>query len=371
MYTFALGSYWFNPYLPFGGASCTSIAQRQSYAIVAMAEVAGVKASIVAMLDDFLLVVPREETDTDKVSIRKGQQAGCEFDKLLARLNLPKAPAKDQQAAFSTIWCGVEFFSKKRLLGIPEKKWGALRKWVEEEIPLDSQKGLTFLEAGTLRTALGKFCHAMLIWPAGRPCLYNLWRLLFTASFYDRARTRLSVPRQRLELTLECTEALTRWKQRLQGPAPLRRIVPCNQMVPTKWLILFRYTATSQPLEHRIFIATPLCCWSVAESKARDQKDIPLTCWVSLLLEALQLLDLSNGETEMVLARTNIRKLASTIKADCYVRSRKGARIASEIHDILSRSQTSKGELIPVELRAVLLTLDEDKLSDCVATLMS
>ena len=113
-------------------------------------------------------------------------------------------------------------------------------------------------------------------------------------------------------------------------------------MVPTKWLILFRYTATSQPLEHRIFIATPLGCWSVAEPKARGQEDILLTCWVSLLLEALQPLDLSNGKTEMVLARTNIKKLASTIEADCYVRSREGARIASEIHDTLSRSRTSK-----------------------------
>ena len=169
----------------------------------------------------------------------------------------------------------------------------------------------------------------------GRPFLYHLWRLLFTASFYDRARTKLSMPSQRLELTLECTEALTRWKQRLEGPAPLRRIVPCKQMVPNKWLILFRYTATRQPLEHRIFIATPLGCWSVAEPKACGQKDIPLTCWMSLLLEALQLPDLSNSEMEMVLARTNIRKLASTIEADCYVRSREGARIASEIHDTL------------------------------------
>ena len=79
-----------------------------------MAGVVGGRANIVAMLDDFLLVVPREKADTDEVSIRKGQQAGCEFDNLLARLNLPKASAKDQPAAFSTIWCGVEFFSKKR-----------------------------------------------------------------------------------------------------------------------------------------------------------------------------------------------------------------------------------------------------------------
>ena len=336
-----------------------------------MAGIVGVRANIVAMLDDFLLVVPREKTDTDEVSIRKGQQAGCEFDKLLARLNLPKASAKDQTAAFSTIWCGVEFFSKKRLLGIPENKWGALRKWVEVAISLESRKGLPFIEAGTLRTALGKFSHAMLIWPAGRPCLYHLWKLLFTASFFDRARTKLSMPSQKLELTLECIEAVTRWKQRLEGAAPLRRVVPCNQLVPTRWLMLLRYTATLQPLEHRIFIATPLCCWSATEPKSCGQKDIPLTCWLSLLLEALQLLDLSNVGTEMVLARTNIRKLASTIEADCYVRSREGARIASEIHDILRRSPKSKEEPIPVELRAVLLTLEEDKLSECVTTLLN
>ena len=172
-----------------------------------MVEVVGVKANIVVMLDDFLFVIPREEADTDEVSIRKGQQAGSEFDKLLARLNLSKVTAKDQPAAFSTIWCGVEFFSKKRLLVIPENKWGALRKWFDEEIPLDTQKGLHFIEAGTLRTALGKFGHAMLIWPAGRPCLYHLWCLLFTALFCDRARIKFSWPGQRLELALECTKS--------------------------------------------------------------------------------------------------------------------------------------------------------------------
>ena len=74
-----------------------------------------------AMLDDFLLVVPRLDTDSDNEIIQRGEKVGRDFDKLLARLHLPKAPAKDQEAAFTTVWCGVEFFSKKRLVGVPEE----------------------------------------------------------------------------------------------------------------------------------------------------------------------------------------------------------------------------------------------------------
>ena len=100
-----------------------------------MAEVVGIKANIVAMLDDFLLVVPRQSTDTDRDIILK---VGRDFDKLLARLNLPKAPAKDQCAAFTKTWCRVEYFSKRRLVGTPEDKWLALHKCVAEAFTLDT-----------------------------------------------------------------------------------------------------------------------------------------------------------------------------------------------------------------------------------------
>ena len=128
-----------------------------------MAKVVGVEANIVAMLDDFLLVTPRKSTDTDDTAIKKGERAGKKFDKLLAQLNLPKAPNKDQCAAFSTVWCGVEYFSKKRLIGIPETKWTALRRWVDTNLSWESFKEAPVIEAGILQSALGKLCHAMLM----------------------------------------------------------------------------------------------------------------------------------------------------------------------------------------------------------------
>ena len=48
------------------------------------------------------------------------------------------------------------------------------------------------LTADSLRTALGKFCHFMRIWRAGKPCLYPLWRLFFTARFRDPQRQHLT-----------------------------------------------------------------------------------------------------------------------------------------------------------------------------------
>ena len=71
---FALGSFWANPYLPLGGSSCTSMAQRQSDAIRKAARVCGVKATTVAMLDDFLQVSPRGPEDTDEETLVRGRR---------------------------------------------------------------------------------------------------------------------------------------------------------------------------------------------------------------------------------------------------------------------------------------------------------
>ena len=57
---------------------------------------------------------------------------GEKFDEFLAALKFKKAPEKDQPAAFSTIWFGLEFFSKTRELGYPKKKWSKLREVFRE-----------------------------------------------------------------------------------------------------------------------------------------------------------------------------------------------------------------------------------------------
>ena len=232
-----------------------------------MAKVVDVKAKIVAMLDDFLLVVPKLSAETDADTLRRGKQAGVDFDKLLKRLNLPKAPTKDQGAAFSTVWCGIEFFSKTRLVGIPEAKWTALHKWMQEKVQLVTREDPPTIEAGTLRSLLGKFCHAMLVWPAGRPCLYVLWRLLFrSALFHDRERLKLRFPRQKIKLTAECIGSLLIWKKRLCSAAPRRRIIPCSIIVPSTWVLLLRYAIPLRPTECQVLIATPSTCWSPPKS---------------------------------------------------------------------------------------------------------
>ena len=102
-YSVALGALWFNPYLPFGASSCTSIAQRQSDAIRAVAKVFGVRCQTVAMLDDFLLVLPREKGESDDDLLQRARDDVGRFDELLSSLNLPKVPKKDQPPNFSTI----------------------------------------------------------------------------------------------------------------------------------------------------------------------------------------------------------------------------------------------------------------------------
>ena len=67
----------------------------------------GVQALTVAMLDDFLLAVPRKEGDKDSDTLTRGQSEGARFDDLLMNLNVLPAKEKIQPAAFSTVWCGV------------------------------------------------------------------------------------------------------------------------------------------------------------------------------------------------------------------------------------------------------------------------
>ena len=108
-YTHALASYMFNRYLPFGGSSCTSIAQRQSDAIRAAAKLAGVKALTVAVLDDFFIVRPRKHTDTDQDALDRGRHEGEIFDKVLRELDYPRRFLKISQLRLQLI--GVEYNS--------------------------------------------------------------------------------------------------------------------------------------------------------------------------------------------------------------------------------------------------------------------
>ena len=55
------------------------------------------------MLDDFMMVVKRREADNDESVLKRAVESGKRFDELLEKLNLPKAPEKDQSPDFSTV----------------------------------------------------------------------------------------------------------------------------------------------------------------------------------------------------------------------------------------------------------------------------
>ena len=242
-----LGKYWFNGYLPFGASSCTSLAQRQSDAIREIASVYGVKAKLVAILDDFLLVCTRRKGESDDSVLERGRKAGEKFDNLLEELHLPKAPEKDQAPAFSTVWFGIEFFSKSQTYGLPQKKWENLGLFFKDTFLLnDGEDFAPTVRAEQLQTALGKFHHAVLVWPAGRPSLYALWRLFYSATFsYRKNRTKKPVlfrPKQQLTLNEEAQTSLTFWKNRLDTRTPpLRRMLMCSKAPDFTWINIFLF----------------------------------------------------------------------------------------------------------------------------------
>ena len=253
--------------MPFGGSSCTSLAQRQSDAIRLVATVdlelkvpqgsgSGSKQSapegvhhirrvhskLLPMLDDFLGVLPRHEEETDEAILMRAQKDAERFDTLLHTLGLPKAPEKDQAPAFTTVWLGIEFFSKERCIGVPAEKWQKLRRFMQDKL-LSTENRIevrTTLDAADLLSALGKFHHFTLVWTAGRPSLYALWLLLFTASFSDKARLQLAPKKQRLKTTPEAAETLLFWwKAVTTYPAPRRLVLPCNRKYSVITLDIF------------------------------------------------------------------------------------------------------------------------------------
>ena len=136
--------------MPFGGSSCTSLAQRQSDAIrlvatveldeassnceegtqVCLREIIPIRrvcSTLLPMLDDFLGVLPRRVGETDEGILLRAQEDAKRFDTLLENLRLPKAPEKDQIPAFTTVWHGIEYFSKEHCIGVPFAKWQRLR----------------------------------------------------------------------------------------------------------------------------------------------------------------------------------------------------------------------------------------------------
>ena len=376
-YTFALGSYWFNPYLPFGGSSCTSIAQRQSDAIRAVMVASGVQALTVAMLDDFLIVCPRTSKDSDESVLQRGEAEGAAFDRELKMLGLPKAVSKDQAASFTTIWCGIKYHSKETAISVPAKKWTKFKVFLRPNLIDETGEMRCSVKAGTLRTMLGKMCHMTRVWAGGRPSLYPLWRLLFTAKFIERAKLNLVDKQEELTLNEDCTFALNSWLEKISSAeTPIRRILPCNRRVRATWVALLRFNCLEDKRRHGVFVGTPETSWCVDEWDHRSKRKNLSLCWLSLLLDAVGLVVEAGIEdnVDVILVRTNIRKMITMLDADLYLRSTEGMRIACKIHDELAHTTRSPSEEPttlsgPIEIRGVLLELDETAVAECISRL--
>ena len=128
-----------------------------------------------------------------------------------------------------------------------------------------------------------------------------------------------------------------------------------------------KWPSTQRPILVRL--ATPACTWERPEtllgkyssaSKAKCPQKIDV--WLETLLEGLELM-IVRPSAELILVRTNIRKLAEAVSKDLYVKSLTGTIIAQKIHarlEQLGKTHTPSTEgmpTCPLELRWVLVLL--------------
>ena len=102
----------------------------------------------------------------------------------------------------------------------------------------------------------------MRIWPAGRPCLYPLWRLFFTAKFRGQQKQHLADKGEELKLDADCIYALERWATLVisSGP-PFLRMIPCSRQLKALWVAMWRYTPLRKPGRSLIFVGTQAVSW--------------------------------------------------------------------------------------------------------------
>ena len=77
---------------------------------------------------------------------------------------------------------------------------------------------------------------------------------------------------------------------------------------------------------------------------------------------------------DVILVRTNIRKMKIMLEANLYLRYTEGIRIACNIHDVLAHTAGSpRGKpttlACSTEIRSVLLVLDENAVAECILRL--
>ena len=263
---------------------------------------------------------------------------------------------------------------------IPKKSTGRLDESRTVSQPGGVRDGdvvRTHPTAGTLRTMLGKMCHMTRVWAGGRPSLYPLWRLLFTAKFLERDKLNLVDKQENLVLNEDCTFAVSLWLTKVsrEGTSK-RRMLPCNRRMQATWVTLLRFTCLEDKRRHGVFVGTPEVSWCADEwDHDSNRKNLPI-CWLSLLLEAVSLVmeDSPANGLDVILVKTNIRKMKAMLAVNLYLRSTEGMEIACNIHDKLTHTVESPGGepsslACPTEIRGVLLDLDETAVAECIARL--
>ena len=387
-YAFALGAYWFNPYMPFGGSSCTSLAQRQSDAIRLAATVTlegrdldasirgphpilqllpieRVQSAILPMLDDFLGVLPRQVEDSDRDILNRAKTDVARFDSLLAKLGLPRATEKDQDPAFSTIWFGIEYFSKEQNIGIPKKKWRKLRQFIENKFMTDDGTVKAQVDAADLLSGLGKLHHMTQVLTAGRPRLYSLWVMLSRATFSSRKKLELSPKKQMLKVSPEAARAIAYWHKAVSRDNPPKRsVLPCSrsfEFVTLDICLIKEFPRSERPLWVQVPSAwwrRPMALMGKIGKPTDDSPPEAICIFMEVLQEGVEVMDIPD-EAKAIIVRTNITQLATSIDKNLYVKSIQAAKISELIHEHLQnlgqrrQSKTNLGQ--PVELRSVLI----------------
>ena len=227
----------------------------------------------------------------------------------------------------------------------------------------DQGRAQSSVDAADLLSGLGKFHHFTSVWTTGRPSLYALWLLMFTATFKDKDKLRLHPAKQKLKMSPEAAESMKLWWRAVStNSAPKRRMLPCNQSFGAITLDIFLIKELPEAT-HPLWVMLPSCWWrrpltvlGDVEAPKENGSAEKICIFLETLEEGLEVMDMPTDAVAVV-GRSNIYKLVEAINKDLYVKSLDGAKISASIHGLLaSRCQSSPdtNPALPLELRSVL-----------------
>ena len=247
-------------------------------------------------------------------------------------------------------------------------KWSKLREFfLETFVQKDGKSLKRKTTAKQLEKALGKLHHVTTIWSPGRPPLYSLWCVFFTADFMviqTRGASRRVLrpnPEQELCLGKHAQKALRVWFERLNDTVPPTRLMlRCNHKPHSTLLSILRVPCKDKGAW--LFLSTPEIMAEYREAHLKVSDDGVTksyeTVWLELLLEALLTLDIHTG-LQVIYVRTNIWKLAAILEKQLYVKDHAASEVSSAIHEQLwhlaKKANTPRVPTTTLELRCALL----------------